>query len=169
MRLMVMPVLCLASSAAAGALTGCNGPGPEHSLLIDSFDYGIETRVSRKGWMRPVRGKTVVRFGQKKDELRSWGIDIRTGSGAAVVASRGGVVRLAGPFVGLGSTVVIEHDAGRMITLYGKIGSLLVGKGDVVKRGQKVGVAPEFAGEEPVVHFRMFEDGQPVDPALYLP
>jgi septal ring factor EnvC (AmiA/AmiB activator) len=116
-----------------------------------------------------VRGETVVRFGQEKNGLRSWGIDIRTASGASVVASRGGVVRLAGPFVGLGNTVVTEHDGGRMITFYGRIGSLLVGKGDVVKKGQKLGVAPEYAGEEPVVHFRMYENGHPVDPARYLP
>ncbi|MFC1671821.1 peptidoglycan DD-metalloendopeptidase family protein [Planctomycetota bacterium] len=137
--------------------------------LPSSAETSAPVPVSERGWMWPVRGKPVVKFGQLKDGLKSWGMDVRTGPGAPVVASRGGLVRKAGPFVGLGNTVVIVHDTGNMITLCGKIGTLLVKEGDVVKKGQKLGTTPESYDKEPIIHIRMFKKGRPVDPAEYLP
>jgi murein DD-endopeptidase MepM/ murein hydrolase activator NlpD len=139
------------------------------ALLVPLPAGGVSSSAKGKGWVRPVRGKTVVRFGQLKDGLKSWGIDIRAGSGAGIVAARGGLVRKSGPFVGLGNTVVIEHEGGKIVTLYGQIGSLLVKEGDVVRKGQKIGLAPDTRGTPPEVHFRMFRKGYPVDPEKYLP
>ena len=120
------------------------------------------------GWVWPVRGRVTVEFGRTKGRLKSWGIDIDTGSGGPVVAARGGVVRKAGDFVGLGNTIVIQHDdEGRMITLYGRVGELLVSEGDTVRRGGRIAFAR--AGKKSDIHFKVFSRGVPVDPRKYLP
>lgn len=125
---------------------------------------------SEREWIWPVRGEVVVTFGQRKGRLKSWGIDIRSRPGEPVVASGSGVVRKAGSLVGLGNTVVIQHDdEGRFITLYGRAGNIAVSEGDSVERGQKIASAPSSFKTKCIVHFRMFRKGIPVDPRRYLP
>jgi murein DD-endopeptidase MepM/ murein hydrolase activator NlpD len=143
--------------------------GQEMRVPIGPAEYSGIPEIAAGSWTRPVRGEVVVGFGELKDGLKSWGIDVRTAPGAAVVAAGDGLVRLSGPFVGLGSTVAIEHEGGKIVTIYGRIGSLLVGKGDVVSKGQRIGTAPGFLDEPPVIHVRMYSKGRPVDPERYLP
>ncbi len=125
-------------------------------------------KTSDNGWVWPVRGKVAVSFGQRKNGLKSYGIDIRARSGGHVVAAAGGVVRKAGPFVGLGNTVVIQHDdRGGVITIYGRLGNIVVSEGDSVEKGQKIASVSSLSKEG--VHFRMFRKGLPVNPERYLP
>lgn len=125
---------------------------------------------SSRGWIWPVRGDVTTAFGQTKGRLKSSGIDIRAKAKAEIVAVGNGVVRKAGPFMGLGKTVVIQHDtAGKIITLCGGIGELIVSSGEHVRKGQTIGFAPSIIRNKSVIHFRMFRKGVPVNPREYLP
>ena len=125
---------------------------------------------SPRGWVWPVRGDVITTFGQMQGRLKSSGIDIRTRAKVEVVAAGNGTVRKAGPFLGLGKTVVIQHDKkGEIITLCAGLGELAVSAEKRVRKGQVIGLASSIDGGVSIVHFRMFKKGVPVDPRKYLP
>ncbi len=125
---------------------------------------------SQRGWVWPVRGDVITAFGRTKGRLKSFGIDIRTQAKAKIVAAGNGTVRKAGPFLGLGKTIVIQHDKeGKVITLCSGLGELAVSAGEQVRKGQVIGIASSIGGGVSIVHFRMFRRGAPVDPRKYLP
>lgn len=162
-----------------GSIIDVNGIGKAASLKVGQVlriptgdgSVGRSAAVgSPRGWVWPVRGDVITAFGQRQGRLKSSGIDIRTRAGVEIVAAGNGVVRKAGPFLGLGKTVVIQHDReGRFITLCGRIGKLAVSAGKQVRKGQTIGFASSVGDGESVVHFRMFKKGVPVDPRKYLP
>lgn len=135
----------------------------------DRVGWNAATGSSR-GWIWPVRGDVITAFGQTKGRLKSSGLDIQAKSKAEIVAVGNGVVRKAGPFMGLGKTVVIQHDtSGNVITLCGGIGELIVSSGEQVRKGQTIGFASSGVGNRSVIHFRMFRKGVPVNPRKYMP
>jgi len=79
-----------------------------------------------------------------------------------VRASQNGVVAYAGNELrGYGNLVLIRHDGGWM-TAYAHNDSLLVGKGDVVRRGQVISHSGRSGGvSRPQAHFEIRRDGEP--------
>ena len=109
---------------------------------------------------------TATTGGQKSD-----GIDIAADNGAPVKAADGGTVVYAGDGVPhLGNLLLIEHSAG-YITAYGNNESLLVKKGDTVKKGQTIARAGSSGGAaSPRVHFEVRRGGaKTIDPMTVLP
>lgn len=110
-------------------------------------------------------------------------LDIAGGNdGAAVVASRGGIVVVAvsgcphnygkssscGCGGGYGNYVVIQHD-GTYSTLYGHMASLTVSVGDTVSQGQTIGyVGSTGFSTGAHLHFEVRVNGSKVNPADYL-
>jgi murein DD-endopeptidase MepM/ murein hydrolase activator NlpD len=117
----------------------------------------------------PVQGKVISTFGSSKDGTKNDGINIAAPSGAPVVAAADGVIAYAGNELrGFGNMVLIRHDGG-YVTAYAHNASLLVKKGDKVKRGQtiaRVGATGAVFG--PQVHFEIRKGTQPVDPMTFL-
>jgi murein DD-endopeptidase MepM/ murein hydrolase activator NlpD len=117
----------------------------------------------------PVQGKVISAFGSSKDGSKNDGINIAAPSGAPVVAAADGVVAYAGNELrGFGNMVLIRHDGG-YVTAYAHNASLLVKKGDKVKRGQtiaRVGATGAVFG--PQLHFEIRKGTQPVDPMTFL-
>jgi murein DD-endopeptidase MepM/ murein hydrolase activator NlpD len=117
----------------------------------------------------PVQGKVISAFGSSKDGTKNDGINIAAPSGAPVVAAADGVVAYAGNELrGFGNMILIRHDGG-YVTAYAHNASLLVKKGDKVKRGQtiaRVGATGAVFG--PQVHFEIRKGTQPVDPMTFL-
>lgn len=113
-------------------------------------------------------------FGSK--ELHT-GIDIgrsieppKSIDGATVVAAGDGTVYFAGYRGGYGNTVIIDHGNG-VATLYAHMqsGSIAVGTGQTVSRGQTVGrVGSTGYSTGPHMHFEVRVNGAPVDPMQYL-
>jgi len=104
------------------------------------------------------------------------GVDLAVPLGTPVFAAADGVVALARPMtdtagdlVGYGNYVVIQHDAG-LKTLYGHLLAIGVKEGDVVKRGQLIGLVGSTGNSTgPHTHFEVRIDNSPVDPLQMLP
>jgi len=104
------------------------------------------------------------------------GIDLAVPLGTPVFAAADGVVVLARPMadsggvlVGYGNYVIIQHDAG-LKTLYGHLLTIGVMEGDVVHRGQLVGLVGSTGNSTgPHTHFEVRIENSPVDPMQMLP
>jgi len=132
-------------------------------------DSGPAAGSGKGAFVWPVQGKVIGTFGSSKEGLKNDGINIAAPSGAPVVASADGTVAYAGNELrGFGNMVLIRHDGG-YVTAYAHNASLLVKKGDKVKRGQtiaRVGATGAVFG--PQLHFEVRKGTQPVDPMTFL-
>lgn len=90
--------------------------------------------------------------------------------GATAVAAGDGTVIYAGYRGGYGNTIIIDHGNG-VASLYAHMrgGSLMVGAGQAVSRGQSIGrVGTTGMSTGPHMHFETRVNGTPVDPMQYL-
>jgi stage IV sporulation protein FA len=86
-----------------------------------------------------------------------------------VVAAETGRVILATDDNATGRTVVIQH-ADNRVTVYGRLGELIVGADDWVEAGQPVGkLGPAGEGGESMLFFAVKEKGRYVNPADVVP
>lgn len=96
------------------------------------------------------------------------GIDIRGVGGDEIRAAASGEVVYAGNgLLGYGNLIIINH-SDRYLSAYGHNQDMLVKEGDRVKRGQQIATMGAKGGK-PMLHFEIRKDGQPVNPAKYLP
>ncbi len=114
----------------------------------------------------PVAGSVLQGYqatGRNKNE----GIDYQTQPLAAVQAAGAGTVALVSESLGgLGTIILIRH-SNDLMTVYGRVGTVTVAKGDTVTQGQTIGrVAP---GEPPTLHFEVRVGTESVNPTQYLP
>jgi murein DD-endopeptidase MepM/ murein hydrolase activator NlpD len=139
------------------------------SLIVDrkiQNDVFLAGRPVLKGWMSS-------RFGWRNDPItgrRAWhnGVDFAGKDGADVVTVAAGVVVYSGPRNGYGKMVEVNHGGG-LATRYGHHTELLVKVGDIVKKGQIVGLMGSSGRSTgPHVHFEVFKNGRVVDPSSYI-
>jgi murein DD-endopeptidase MepM/ murein hydrolase activator NlpD len=130
--------------------------------------------VSPKGMSWPTSGKVTSGYGWRTHPIFGTrrfhaGIDIGAPTGQAVVAAGGGKIVFAGPKSGYGNTVIVYHGGG-IATLYGHLSSIAAGQGATIVRGGRiaaVGCTGYCTG--PHLHFEVRVNGDPVDPAGWLP
>lgn len=117
----------------------------------------------------PVDGKVIAKFGPAKDNLRNDGINIAAPVGAPVKASGDGVVAYAGNELrGFGNMILLRHADG-WVTAYAHNSSLLVSKGDTVRRGQAIArVGSSGSVDTPQLHFELRQGTKAVDPLKVL-
>lgn len=98
------------------------------------------------------------------------GVDIAAPLGTPVMAAAEGIVVAVGHSAyGYGNYVVIAHGGG-IATLYGHLLSTKAKYGDVVKRGQVIGLEGSTGlSTGPHVHFELRVNDQVVNPLPYLP
>ncbi len=122
--------------------------------------------VLNKGWISSRFGYRKSPFTNKREFHN--GLDICAGKGEPIVATADGVIKFAGRKRLMGKTVIINHGHG-MTTLYGHADTLLVKKGDAVKRGDiiaKIGTTGRTTG--PHVHYTVLLNGISVNPVKYI-
>lgn len=132
----------------------------------------LRDRVNPKG--RPVRKGWISSFyGKRTDPLTgkaSWhkGVDFAGKYGNDVVAVGDGVVSWSGDRFGYGNLVEIKHGNG-YVTRYAHNQENLVSVGDQVKQGQTIALMGSTGRSTgPHVHFEVWRNGKPVDPARYI-
>lgn len=133
-------------------------------------------RVARRSipsapyFRRPHDGKVLYGFSKRADGGGHDGIDIDVKVGDMVRASASGTVVFADEEkTRFGRQVLIDHGNGWQ-TSYGHLSRITVKKGDVVKVGERIGLAGD-AGKatKPELHFEIRHDGEDIDPASKLP
>jgi murein DD-endopeptidase MepM/ murein hydrolase activator NlpD len=117
----------------------------------------------------PVRGRIIARFGPIPGGEQSNGISVAVPEGTDIRAAEDGLVVYAGGEVkGYGNLVLVRH-RDDFVTAYANASQILVGKGDVVRRGQVIAKSGRTGNvAEPQVHFEIRRGTVPVDPAQYL-
>ncbi|MGB8818676.1 MAG: peptidoglycan DD-metalloendopeptidase family protein [Rhizobiaceae bacterium] len=125
------------------------------------------TGISKLRW--PVRGRTLVGYGQADAGRVNDGVDISVPVGTPVKAAENGVVIYAGTGLkDFGNTVLIRHEDG-MVTVYGHNGDLMVKRGQSIKRGQEIARSGMSGTTKvPKLHFEVRKNSKPVNPATYL-
>lgn len=92
------------------------------------------------------------------------GLDLRAERGQAIWTAAPGVVLRAGWSSGYGKLVEVQH-AGNVVTRYGHLSEVLVAPGEVLQKGDVVGLAGDTGMATGVhLHFELLREGQPCDP-----
>lgn len=126
-------------------------------------DTPVETRT--EPYFRwPHSGAILLGF-QRRGDAGHEGVDIAVKTGDMVRASASGTVVYAQQDSGrFGRLVVIDHGNGWR-TRYGHLSRITVKRGDVVKTGERIGLAGMGGiATRPELHFDILKDNVPVDP-----
>ncbi len=109
----------------------------------------------------PVAGRVVRRFGDRDaDGPGAKGLVVRADGARQVVAVAGGEVVFAGPFPGLGKTLIINH-GDRYHSVYAHLGTIRPEVGQRVDASETIGA---LARVEPELHFELRVEGRALDP-----
>ncbi|MGM0881527.1 MAG: peptidoglycan DD-metalloendopeptidase family protein [Bacillota bacterium] len=114
----------------------------------------------------PVSGSNLTsKFGPRWGRMHT-GIDL-TGS-KSILSSDTGVVEFVGDRTGTGKTIIINHKNGYK-TLYGHLNSYNVSEGDIVEKGDKIGIMGNTGHSTGVhLHFEILKNGVAQNPLKYL-
>jgi murein DD-endopeptidase MepM/ murein hydrolase activator NlpD len=117
-----------------------------------------------------VRGTILVGFGPGANGTQNDGINIAAARGTPVAAANDGVVAYAGNELrGFGNLILVKHADG-WTTAYAHCQTLLVKRGEHVKRGQTIArVGETGAVGAPQLHFEIRRGARALDPVDYLP
>ena len=141
----------------------------QSSRMLRYAEEDVPLPPSRNTFLWPIEGRVISDFGTKPGGMHNDGINIAVPVGSDVRAAKGGVVAYAGNELrGYGNLVLIRHEDGWM-TAYAHNDSLLVAKGDVVRRGQTISRSGESGRvSRPQAHFEIRRNGEPQDPLRLL-
>ncbi len=144
-------------------------PSSISALARQADGAGVPLPPTRNTFLWPAEGRVISRFGSKPGGMHNDGINIAVPVGTEVRAAQNGVVAYAGNELrGYGNLVLIRHEGGWM-TAYAHNDSLLVGKGDVVERGQVISRSGKSGRvSRPQSHFEIRRNGEPQDPLQLL-
>lgn len=122
------------------------------------------------GFLWPVDGNVVKRFGRGASGERNDGIKIAVPLRTPIKATAAGTVAYVGDAVpALGGLVIVRHGDG-WTSIYGHAAKLLVQRGQAVKRGQTIALSGDTGfADRPEVHFELRRGRTPVDPLTKLP
>ena len=122
-----------------------------------------------KYFLWPAEGRMLSSFGPKEGGLHNDGINFAVAMGTPLRATENGIVAYAGnELPGYGNLLLIRHDGG-WTSAYAHNETLLVARGDQVKRGQIISHAGSTGNvSSPQAHFELRRNGKPVNPVKYL-
>jgi murein DD-endopeptidase MepM/ murein hydrolase activator NlpD len=129
----------------------------------------VRPPLKNADFLWPVSGKVIGSFGPIDQWRRRNGIDIAARWGAPVLAAQDGIVAYAGDVIReYGQMILLLHDQG-YITTYAHNAALLVGVGDVVRRGQVIArVGDSGNTNRSMLYFELRKGRTPIDPQTRL-
>ena len=118
-----------------------------------------------KGFIWPLKGRILTRFGPIEKGLKNDGLNIAAPVGTPVRAAQNGIVAYSGNALkGFGQLVLIKHDRG-YVTAYAHNQAILVKAGQQVQRGQVIARAGESGNvSSPQLHFQLRKGQKSLDP-----
>lgn len=120
----------------------------------------------RLRWQWPTEGRVIQGFAASDSSRK--GLKIAGKPGQPIVAAESGQVVYSGSgLVGYGPLIIIKHN-NSFLSAYGHNRKLLVAQGHQVTKGTRI-AEMGLAGGEPLLHFEIRRDGDPVDPMTLLP
>lgn len=134
----------------------------ELSAGVGSSEMSSDTQFSKRKLNTPVRGKLVVRYGEKTAlGLKTDGWRIRTKGDALVMAPADGVIKFADNFRGFGKVIIMSHKNGynTVMTNMGSIDALV---GQEVLAGEPIG---RMNANRPEMYLEVRRGDKSVDPA----
>ena len=152
----------------------------------NSLDTILDRANSREDWFASIPSIKPVRIDMLKKNLNAMsgfgirlhpvhkidkmhtGIDFTAPSGTPIQATGNGtVIKAEHERFGYGNHVIIDHGFGYQ-TLYGHMSNFTVQVGDVVKKGQTIGIVGNTGtSTAPHLHYEVRMNGNPVDPIIY--
>ncbi|XEC96345.1 M23 family metallopeptidase [Paenibacillus tarimensis] len=141
--------------------------------LLDRAERTLDLlRVTPTQWPTDSTRVTSV-FGIRKDPFSGRlsmhsGMDIAGPSGDPVYAAGDGIVVTSAYDSGKGYHIILKHPSG-LRSQYFHLRKLLAREGEQVKQGDMIGqLGSTGRSTGPHLHFEIWKDGEPVDPAPYL-
>jgi murein DD-endopeptidase MepM/ murein hydrolase activator NlpD len=131
------------------------------------------TDTTSAAFALPAKGPLSSRFGvarvlNGKPRSPHAGLDVAVATGTPITAPADGVVIDTGDYYYCGNSVFIDHGNG-LITLYCHLSEILAKSGDVVKLGQRIGLAGSTGrSTAPHLHWGVMLNGTSVEPELFL-
>ncbi|MBZ2169878.1 MULTISPECIES: peptidoglycan DD-metalloendopeptidase family protein [Marinobacter] len=123
--------------------------------------------VGRIDWRWPHVGTVLA--GYSSSGKVNKGLDIAGKPGDAVkAAANGNVVYAGNGLLGYGNLIIVNHNE-HFLSAYAHNRKILVREGEDVKAGQVIAELGSSGAERPMLHFEIRKNGNPVDPAHYLP
>lgn len=142
--------------------------------ILSDLIQGEQVRKDATPAGRPVlSGWLSSNYGNRLDPFtgkRAWhnGVDFAGREGSDIFAVASGVVSWSGQRYGYGKMVEVAHGEG-VTTRYAHNLENTVKVGDMVRRGEVIALMGNSGRSTgPHVHFEVFKNGRPVDPASYL-
>ncbi|MEQ1718695.1 MAG: peptidoglycan DD-metalloendopeptidase family protein [Hyphomicrobium sp.] len=145
---------------------------PAFSALVPDMEKAI-AKAMVTSWIWdfrwPTRGPLLASFGKTAEGSLNDGIAILATAGTGVHAAEAGQVVYAGTGLkSYGKLVVLRHDR-FWTTVYAHNSEILVQKGDVVQRGQRIARSgPSRWSRHKYVHFELRLQEKPVNPVPHL-
>lgn len=142
----------------------------EREITTSAKNKWSDQRMWQLPFHRPVPGETTSSYGlrrvlNKKPKDPHRGLDFNAASGNPVEAVAPGRVILAEDHYYAGNSLYLDHGNG-VISLYFHLKKFLVAQGDLVKKGQIIGlVGSSGRATGPHLHLSISVQGQLVDPA----
>ena len=131
-----------------------------HKMMIPTQHPVINGNLgSNFGWrIDPINGGSALHTG----------LDFQASAGTPIVAAAGGVVVTQEYHVAYGNMLEVDH-GNDLVTRYAHASRVLVKKGDLIKRGQKIAeVGTTGRSTGPHLHFEVLVQGVPQDPQKFL-
>lgn len=159
------PVTSSNGGISTTVTTTTNTPATSTTVSTTKTTGTSTTRtISGISWLRPTAGSILQSFGGSNK-----GIDFGGNMGQPIVAAAAGKVVYAGNGLrGYGNLIIIQHNQ-TYLTAYGNNQTIMVKEGQQIKRGQHIATMGNTDAKRPQLHFELRENGQPQDPAKYIP
>lgn len=146
-----------------------------HDLIskLDKEKEKIEDYRRRYPDYQPVTGKLTSKYGYRRDPFTGvttfhYGIDIGANQGTTVYSAAYGTVVYTGYNSSSGNYITIDHGNGYK-TQYKHLSKILVKTGEVVNKGQKIGlVGSTGRSTGPHLHFEVLLNGATKNPLEYV-
>ena len=143
-------------------------PAPQQVAVAKPAPQQVAKPVaaaSSDKFLWPVSGKIITDFAGSKGT----GINISAPEGSPIKSAQSGTVIYVGNAIeGYGNLILIKHDNG-FVSAYAHLSKTSIAKGDVVSRGQIIGLAGQTGSvTSSQLHFEIRKGATPVDPVPML-